>query len=90
MSHTPGPWTLDDDYFVSCESGIICDPHCSHDIDMSERDANAALLAAAPDLLEAIRTLRDHMDDNPNAPFRLLPTPIAMLIDNAISKAAKR
>jgi len=63
--HTPGPWTFDHDgeaMFVyrdavsddDCES--ICDL-CKHQPDDLQL-ANARLIAAAPDLLEALAQLR--------------------------------
>lgn len=65
--HTPGPWLINDG-FISSGSGetylIIADPHCSKDIDIDEREANAKLIAAAPELLNvlqyAVNQLYDH------------------------------
>lgn len=58
--HTPGPWWLDDDGFIASGNGdtyeTIADPHCS-DLDIDEREANARLIAAAPELLEALEEL---------------------------------
>jgi len=59
-THTPGPWTLDPDNFVIAELDfgrqIIADPNCGIRIrDWSEEHrANARLIAAAPELLEAL------------------------------------
>lgn len=60
--HTPGPWWHDDDGFVRADVGTsgdfvysapVADPHATKDIDPDEREANAHLIAAAPDLLAA-------------------------------------
>lgn len=54
--HTPGPWNVafgEDGLVIDApESGI-----CTVDSPLSERAANAKLIAAAPDLLEALNTL---------------------------------
>jgi hypothetical protein len=60
VTHTPGPWWLDDDGFVAAGSSdtyrTVADPRCMIATDMSgEMDANARLIAAAPDLLAAAR-----------------------------------
>jgi len=53
--HTPGPWeiephsTIDKEFNVG--PGISVD---YDDVDHAEQDANAKLIAAAPDLLEAL------------------------------------
>ena len=54
--HTPGPWMADSHYpSVSAPTApnlALCNDHA---IPMSERIANARLIAAAPDLLEALK-----------------------------------
>jgi len=59
-NHTPGPWWLDDDGFVASGSGdtytTVADPHCG-DRDIDERESNARLIAAAPELLDALVSL---------------------------------
>ena len=66
--HTAGPWMLTDDGFII--SGLskgyitIADPHCS-DLDIDESEANAALIAAAPEMLEALRYCIKGYDNNP-------------------------
>lgn len=60
--HTPGPWTVDDNGFIYDYAGnTIADPHCS-DIDLDEREANARLIAAAPELLNALERLYNAID----------------------------
>ena len=51
QKHTPGPWNFSDDGFIySSDREMIADPHCSK-LDLDEREANAKLIAAAPELL---------------------------------------
>ena len=57
--HTPGPWTADrthdDVVMVDAGSGsAICDVYGDYS---GEREANAALIAAAPEMLAALRRL---------------------------------
>jgi hypothetical protein len=63
--HTPGPWHIspfkswDKDIRI-CEAGVLVD---HDDVDRAEAEANANLIAAAPDLLEAC----EDITDNPRA-----------------------
>ena len=54
-SHTPGPWHVD---FASYNGPYICTPHAERGIARvvfgDSSVANARLIAAAPDLLEAL------------------------------------
>jgi hypothetical protein len=53
-THTPAPWYVDADGFVCDQQDKkVCDPHAD-DRDIDEREANAALIAAAPRLLNAL------------------------------------
>ena len=62
--HTPGPWRIDDEYAGLLEQDqhrfwINADIHIAY-VDgprNAERTANAHLIAAAPELLEALRSL---------------------------------
>jgi len=56
MKHTKEPWELSDDGFIYSGYVRIADPHCSQ-LDINEREANAKLIAAAPELLEALQDL---------------------------------
>ena len=82
--HTPGPWWLDDDGFIASGDGdtyeTIADPHCS-DLDIDEREANASLIAAAPELLEAL----EHITQTPE--YKYLYPGTTSLIEEAIAKA---
>ncbi|HKB54226.1 MAG TPA: hypothetical protein VKD22_09510 [Ramlibacter sp.] len=60
-THTPGPWTADefdeDQTCVWSAGGILVCHACTVD---AEGEANARLVAAAPDLLEACRLALPH------------------------------
>ena len=55
--HTPGPWHLraDDPCMVVCEAEYFAIADCAGGTDRDE--ANARLIAAAPDLLEALQAM---------------------------------
>lgn len=53
LKHTPGPWSIDqgvNDYFIMASNGRVCG--------YIERKADADLIAAAPEMLTALRGLR--------------------------------
>ena len=61
MTHTPGPWKEHEGFIIGRfnsdnEIHDICDPRCAPpDADIiCEMNANAHLIAAAPELLEAL------------------------------------
>jgi hypothetical protein len=73
-SHTPGPWTLspcDDSSDIAIHGyndgqhqwigDVVCDSDSWHATD-ANRNANAMLIAAAPDMLAALRTI---VNDSP-------------------------
>lgn len=67
--HTPGPWNLESgphktatgapaDWSVTCSKGIVAMLIDDDTVGPRyERDANAALIAAAPELLSVVKTL---------------------------------
>ena len=59
--HTPGPWVLHQTFAdeVVAKEGIVKIADCHEDLGISkiEREANAHLIAAAPDLLNALAAL---------------------------------
>jgi hypothetical protein len=74
MSHTPAPWWVAD-YGVRDRGGFICariavqryegqDERFAREV--AEHDANARLIAAAPDLLEALRDMLNTLTDGPD------------------------
>lgn len=59
IAHTPGPWKVDKihDFGVVADTGIVAEVwHGEKD----EKKANARLIAAAPELLEALENLMDY------------------------------
>lgn len=72
VKHTPGPWEFDGDNAVMAEVGAhICTVSMGDDFPCLEDDqranaeaeckANANLIAAAPELLEALKALLDQL-----------------------------
>lgn len=53
-THTPEPWIYDDGFIYGADNTMICDPHADNQ-DIDEREANARLIAAAPELLERLQ-----------------------------------
>jgi hypothetical protein len=60
MSHTPGPWKVADRFHVwtadkvGCEVAAVCVENLDDD-GLGQADADARLIAAAPDLLAACK-----------------------------------
>ena len=77
MNHTPGPWEIWSGANTHCFDGIIRSPHSPNaiafvDADVTEIDddvvridpsPNARLIAAAPELLEALRNCIEFIED---------------------------
>jgi hypothetical protein len=61
--HTPGPWhhgkAMGDHFYVEHEEGDIAS--INYQKDVKEREANAKLISAAPDLLEALAWILDQV-----------------------------
>lgn len=53
-SYTLGPWARESDGFIYAGDEAVASPNCSANLDIEEREANARLIAAAPELLEAL------------------------------------
>ena len=64
MTHTPGPWKVADQFYilmdddVACEVAKVCDENIDDDM-VGQCDADARLIAAAPEILAALRNCRD-------------------------------
>lgn len=61
---TPGPWScqlVNVQHSISCKSGAIAYTRCL--VDDIQDAANASLIAAAPDMYEALRELVDDVCD---------------------------
>lgn len=72
MKHTPGPWTVDETkamgaYGVWTDTDPmipVCYFHHNRDrVPRDEQDANAKLIAAAPDLLRCLSNLINDLDN---------------------------
>lgn len=63
--HTPGPWWIDDSGFIAAGSSdtykTIADPRCMEPTpdNMPEMEANARLIAAAPEMAHFIVEMAD-------------------------------
>lgn len=61
--HTPGPWWIDDDHNIAAGNGdcykTIADPRCMSPENHEEMDANAHLIAAAPEMLELLKAINN-------------------------------
>ena len=73
LKHTPGPWMViecDDDaewlrlpyFYVQNENLDIAEIHDCDDMSLAEAEANARLIAAAPEMLESL--INCCMDEN--------------------------
>lgn len=83
---TPGPWRYDK------EPGYCSELIASHGETVAmfyedPSEADARLIAAAPDLLEALRVMRDADEDCKRDGLRTLPAQARAMIDAAIAKA---
>lgn len=98
--HTPGPWTVSDLYadddgqpelaIQAKVNGMACHPAavCLQLPNMQGMQmANARLIAAAPDLLEALTMVRDADNDCQLDGHPTIPRAARAKIDAAISKA---
>jgi hypothetical protein len=71
MSHTPGPWTIAPHYYPSMKEIIgpsfkitaVMTATDLTDVDYQKRTADLRLIAAAPDLLEALEALIEDQRD---------------------------
>ena len=58
-AHTPGPWNIFDDEIVASWTDVhVADVALCDGMNPTERQANRHLIAAAPDLLAALKTAR--------------------------------
>ena len=85
MKHTPGPWRIEDIESTQpyTEYDVYADDHRVmhvHDID-DGAEANALLIAAAPDLYEACKRALVYIQSDPAV------YPLISAIKNAIAKA---
>ena len=63
MKHTQGPWKFEDemiraDALTGEDGNVVAEPYCMSTVDHGdEMEANAQLISAAPELLEALNGL---------------------------------
>lgn len=95
LEHTPGPWKVLDAAVYTLDSSVrICDPFdamCFSGskeklFSIDEREANAHLIAAAPDLLMALRSIEYLTSGKPSA----FKENISVLARRAIARAEGR
>lgn len=64
--HTPGPWQLAEKYNCkdvrAVDGPYVADCNASAAIDWRTKEANARLIAAAPELLQALSGCVEHME----------------------------
>lgn len=65
--YTPGPWMVRSTGCVGTDDMMVASVYPMEDQNLEEHDANARLIAAAPELLEALRSAhhmltRDYID----------------------------
>jgi hypothetical protein len=84
VKHTTAPWSFrpanGKDYSAGARVFTLATPHgqgMAHIYSVENTEANARLIAAAPELLEACRLAERHT----------LPTPVLIALRNAIGKA---
>lgn len=87
--HTPGPWRYKPDINGSNYMLVYCSSLASEGDNLRGYcgEANARLIAAAPDLLEALEMVRDADNDCRRDGLRVIPGPARAKIDAAIAKA---
>lgn len=91
--HTPGPWSIAGPHaqrinYTVLTIGPASGWVCAVPIDVPRAEANARLIAAAPDLLEALIAARKHLDGCTCAPSSgCAAARDRLIIDAAIAKA---
>lgn len=62
VKHTPGPWTVTSDGFIAAPSDQMNEGYYVASLHgYAERSANASLISAAPEMLEALMEARAQM-----------------------------
>ena len=88
--HTPGPWRKNGSFNVECEPGLFfLLQNNTASVKAQELRANARLIAAAPDLLEACKSARDYLERVDWAADEYPPFYTYDLLVEAIKKAEK-
>lgn len=75
--HTPGPWSTNHAGFTHAKNGA-CVAEVGIDVlPFEEVEANASLIAAAPDLLEALENIDNDNGQIPDHAWRMIKSAIA-------------
>lgn len=92
--HTPGPWQLAEKYNCkdvrAVDGPYVADCNASAAIDWRTKEANARLIAAAPELLsiaEMVDDVSDRIDYDPDSAFGQLVTAARAAIAKATGGA---
>ena len=64
--HTPGPWKIEEGCFVSAEGFVIAR---IIGCDSKKNESNARLIAAAPELLEALESMLENWESGGISPY---------------------
>jgi hypothetical protein len=86
--HTPGPWEIRDGSFIDAP-GMTClaNVRGAHVTDQFECQANAKLIAAAPDIAEALKAIAKHEPCKAQAFCRCVACDMSRLARIALEKA---
>jgi hypothetical protein len=68
--HTPGPWRYDDTWGLIVARGEVEVAACHGGGSRSEAQANARLISAAPELLDALKTLLAYHGETGHGVFK--------------------
>lgn len=94
--HTPGPWTVNGPWHIQADTTleefqaggsrpkVVAHIVQGHNITPEQRKANATLIAAAPELLEALEQVELYLDSIDSAE---IAQSIGMVVRGAIAKA---
>ena len=90
--HTPGPWTVAKAGYGALWAGPAQIPHPGRDAirldeKLAQREADARLIAAAPDLLAALQDLLAQAQDCRDSTFRAFAAPAMADARAAIARA---
>lgn len=100
-THTPGPWFADEDprpnmrwnrQIMSGPTTTVCFMAHSDGADTETDEANARLITAAPELLDALIAIRDRLkqcEGVPVTPFEAFDSFYREIVDEAIAKATE-
>lgn len=93
--HTPGPWTWNGATTITAADELHCIAGVLHEdwqqlFDVQTREANARLIAASPELLDACKALRAAAINTPALSDSKEWTALIEVADAAITKAQGR